>query len=114
MPATLVVPRVHGTAEPPFDFEANDVGIEELAARRAGQLRGRERGRDQRRARMGKRDEAHVVEVVRVRRRPVGERRGFLRSRALPFEHAAGPGGVAAAGRPCSPAMTDWTIRAAA
>ena len=58
-----------------FDLEADDVGVEQRAAGRAGQLGRRQRRRDERRARMRERDEAHVVVVERVRGGAVGERR---------------------------------------
>ena len=80
VPAALIVARIHRAAEPRFDLESDDVGVEQRAAGGAGQLRRREHRRHQRRARMRERDEAHVVVVERVRGGAVGERRVRARS----------------------------------
>ena len=66
MPSALVVAGIHRAAQPAFDFESDDVGVEERATRRVDQFRGGERRGDERRAGMRERHEAHVVEVQRV------------------------------------------------
>ena len=75
VPAALIVPRVHRASQPRLDLEADDVRVEQRAARGAGDFGRGERRRDQRRARMRERDEAHVVVVERVRGGAVGQRR---------------------------------------
>ena len=108
VPAALVVSRVHRAAEPRFDLEADDVGVEQrrrpsapatsAAASAAG---------DERRARMRERHEAHVVVVERVRGGAVGERGVGRRTRA-----AAVPKTQRSARR-LRPPTDRWTMRAA-
>jgi len=73
--ALVIVARVHHFAEPAFELEAHHVSVEQRAARTAGQLTGRQCGRQQRAARMRQRHEAHVVEVERMCGHAVGHRR---------------------------------------
>jgi hypothetical protein len=65
--------RVHQPPEPRFDFKSHDVGVENRSSGRAVRFARRQHGRDQRRARVGERDEAHVVVVERVRGGTVGQ-----------------------------------------
>ena len=91
VPAALIVARVHRAAQPPFELEADDVGVEQRAAGRARDFRGGQRRGDERRARMRQRHEAHVVVVERVRRGAVGQR-GVARARAQRACRARGTG----------------------
>ena len=75
VPSAPIVPRVHRAPQARLDFESDDVGLEQRAARCVGELGRREAGGDERRARVRERDEAHVVEVVRVRRGAIRQRR---------------------------------------
>ena len=94
VPSALIVARIHRAAQPPFQLEADDVGVEQRAAGRVGNLGRRQHRRHQRRARMGQRHETHVVVVERVRRRPVGQRGVARRRPKRGPEHMAGSAGL--------------------
>ena len=89
VPSAPVVAGIHRTPQTRFDFEAHHVRLEQRPPCCAGQFRDGKARSDERRAGMGKRDEAHVVVIVRVRRGAVRQR-GVGRARAQPrSEHRA-------------------------
>jgi hypothetical protein len=90
VPSPLVVARIHRPTQPAFDFEPDDVGVEECAARRVEQfLQAARPAATSGRTWMGKRHEAHVVEVQSVRGGAVGQRGRDGDAACASAEHAS-------------------------
>src|SRR5262245_57823773 len=89
MPSALVVPRIHRAPEAPFDFEADDVRVEERAARGISKFSSRESRSHERCARMRERHETHVVEIQRVCRGAIREGGGIGAGTRVRAKHSA-------------------------
>src|SRR5262245_4994261 len=88
----MVVARVHDVAKPAFEFESDDIRIEQCPCRCVRDLACGEDRRNERAAWMRKRDEAHVVVVECMSGDAVRERSPSWARRGRSAEHSTRAG----------------------